>query len=236
MNNIDRLKIMINSSQKIVFFTGAGISTPSGIPDFRSNTGLFKQNLRAEEIVEHNFFFQNTKDFYEYYFNHLVYVNAIPNIAHKYIASLEKTKNITVVTQNIDNLHQKANSSNVLELHGSIYRNYCLNCHQFYDINEISSKNYHCHKCNGLIKPDVVLYGEGLNYDIISQSVNAIINADCLIIVGTSLSVYPAAGFIDYYSGNKLVVINRDHTHADAIANLVINDDLELVFKELSYA
>lgn len=235
MNKIEILKTMINSSKRIVFFTGAGISTPSGIPDFRSSNGLFKQNVRAEEIIEHSFFFQNTIAFYEYYFNNLVYLNAKPNIAHKYIASLEKDKNIIVITQNIDNLHQMANSKNVLELHGSIYRNYCLNCHQFYDISEINQTNYHCHKCNGLIKPDVVLYGEGLDYNIINRSISAIKNADCLIIVGTSLSVYPAAGFIDYYRGDKLVVINRDHTHADAMANLVINDDLESVFKELSY-
>lgn len=234
VNKVKILKDIINSSHKIVFFTGAGISTPSGIPDFRSSNGLFKQNLRAEEIIEHSFFFSHTSDFYDYYFKHLVYLDAKPNIAHKYIANLEKEKEVIVVTQNIDNLHQMANSQNVLELHGSIYRNYCLKCHQFYDIFDISQDNYHCCNCSGLIKPDVVLYGEGLDYDVINQSVNAIRNADCLIIVGTSLSVYPAASFINYYNGNKLVVINRDQTNADSQANLVINDDLEMVFMELS--
>lgn len=236
MNKVKILKEMISNSHKIVFFTGAGISTPSGIPDFRSSSGLFKQNLRAEEIVEHSFFFNNTADFYNYYFKHLVYLDAKPNIAHKYIADLEKEKEVVVVTQNIDNLHQMANSQQVFELHGSIYRNYCLKCHQFYDITEISQDDYHCSKCQGLIKPDVVLYGEGLDYDIINQSINAIRNADCLIIVGTSLSVYPAASFINYYNGDKLVVINRDQTNADSRANLVINADLKEVFMELSNA
>lgn len=234
MDKVKILKEMINSSHKIVFFTGAGISTPSGIPDFRSSNGLFKQNLRAEEIVEHSYFFNYTADFYNYYFEHLVYLDAKPNIAHQYIAKLEQEKEVIVVTQNIDNLHQMANSQNVLELHGSIYRNYCLNCYQFYDISEIDQNHYHCHKCHGLIKPDVVLYGEGLDYNIINQSVSAISNADCLIIVGTSLSVYPAASFINYYNGNKLVVINRDQTNADSRADLVINDDLKEVFMELS--
>lgn len=239
MKKIEFLKEIIDSSSSIVVFTGAGISTPSGIPDFRSANGIYNKkgtSIPPEEIISHDFFFQNPKEFYDFYKKNLVYKDAKPNIAHKYFADLEtKGKNIIVVTQNIDGLHQKAGSKNVLELHGNIHRNYCTNCHRLFGLDYIlNAKDVPvCDKCGEIIKPDVVLYGEELDPEIINRTISAIMACETLIVVGTSLTVYPAAGFIRYFRGRNLVVINKTETSYDNMCDLVINDDVEKVIKEL---
>lgn len=225
----------LKEANKIVFFTGAGISCASGIPDFRSNKGLFKNNLNAETILSHDFFISNPKEFYDYYFNNLVYENAAANIVHNFITYLQSKKEVSVITQNIDGLHQKALNKNVLELHGNINSNHCLRCLKKYSLKDILNKKLPLCSCGGIIKPDVVLYQEPLNEQIIYKSIEEIKKADCLIVLGTSLSVYPAAGFINYYKGNKLVIINNDITPYDKIANLVIHKDLSDFFKELKW-
>ena len=224
---IKRLKEIIDESKSIVFFGGAGVSTESGIPDFRSEDGLYRQKYSypPEEIISHTFFVRNPEVFFEFYKDKMMALDAKPNPAHKALARLEQEGKLTaVITQNIDGLHQAAGSKNVLELHGSIHRNYCQKCGKFYDAAYVkASKGIPRCECGGVIKPDVVLYEEGLDQDVIRQSVYAIANADTLIIGGTSLAVYPAASFIDYFRGRHLVVINKGATAREVGAELVIS-------------
>ncbi len=237
MNDIEELKKAIDESNNIVIFSGAGLSTNSGIPDFRSASGIYNQKLKSrftpEEIISHSFFFEHTEDFFEFYFDKMVYKDAKPNSAHIFFAELEKKKNVTVVTQNIDGLHQLAGSKNVVELHGSIMRNYCQKCNKFYTLNDLNTKGIPRCSCGGIIKPDVVLYEESLNENDINRALAAISNADLLIVVGTSLVVYPAAGFIRYFRGKNLVLLNKSETSYDDIANIVIHDDVCKVVEEL---
>jgi len=240
---VKRLQEMIDDSHRIVFFGGAGVSTESDIPDFRSADGLYQQEYKysPEQIVSHTFFVHRTESFYEFYKEKMMFLDAKPNAAHKKIAELEAAGKLTaVITQNIDGLHQAAGSKNVLELHGSIHRNYCQNCRKFYDAAFVkNSEGIPRCSCGGTIKPDVVLYEEGLDSDIISRSIRAISEADMLIIGvtslvvypaawfidyigGTSLVVYPAAGFIDYFRGKHLVVINKSTTAREVGAELTI--------------
>ena len=213
MDKIRQLQDMINESNRIVFFGGAGVSTESNIPDFRSADGLYKQKYRysPEQIVSHSFFMQHTEEFYDFYKEKMMFLDAKPNKAHLKLAELEAAGKLTaVITQNIDGLHQAAGSKNVLELHGSIHRNYCMRCKKQYSARFVKeSKGIPTCDCGGTIRPDVVLYEEGLDNQIIQKSIRAISEADMLIIGGTSLVVYPAAGLIDYYHGNKLVLINK---------------------------
>ncbi len=224
---IDKLTEAIKESKNIVFFSGAGMSTDSGIPDFRSSTGLYKNNLHAEEILSHSFFMNNPKEFYEFYKEKMVFKDALPNFGHKFIAKLQDSKNVTVVTQNIDGLHQMAGSKNVLELHGSIHRNHCMKCNKFYsleDILKIDGVPY-C-ECGGLIKPDVVLYEEALDSKVLNDSIEAISNAGLMVILGTSLNVYPAAGLIRYFRGKTLAIINKASTSSDDYCDIVIHDSI----------
>lgn len=234
---IQKLKDWINESNNIVFFGGAGVSTESGIPDFRSKDGLYnmKYDYPPEEILSHFFFMNNTKEFYRFYKDKMNSLKYEPNITHIKLAELEKQGKLNaVVTQNIDGLHQKAGSKNVYELHGSVLRNYCMSCKKFYDAEYVfNSKEIPKCECGGIIKPDVVLYEEGLDDETVENAITAIANADMLIIGGTSLTVYPASGLINYYRGNKLVLINRDETNFDRRANLVINDSLGKVFNNI---
>ncbi len=234
---IDKLKKIINDSDNIVFFGGAGVSTESGIPDFRSVDGLYNQqyDYPPETILSHDFFYNNTDEFYRFYRNKMLYSDVKPNIAHIALAKLEqKGKLKAIVTQNIDNLHTLAGSKNVLELHGNVYRNYCTKCHKSYDVNYISqNKPVPKCTCGALIKPDVVLYQESLNSDILEKSVRFIKEADVLIVGGTSLNVYPAAGLINYYRGNKLILINKSSTPYDNRADLIINKPIGQVFASL---
>lgn len=232
---IEKLQQAIDKANKIVIFSGAGMSTASGIPDFRSATGLYKNVYRAEEMLSHSFFVYNPEEFYEFYKDKMIYEDALPNYAHDFIAKLQETKDVTVVTQNIDGLHQRAGSKKVYELHGSILRNYCEECGTFYDLNKITNSNGvpRCDKCGGIIKPDVVLYEEALDEHCIEAAVRAIAKCDLLIICGTSLNVYPAAGFVRYFRGNTLAIINKDATVYDNNCDIVIHDDLVKVFKQL---
>ena len=237
MNEIEQLREWIHDSDNIVFFGGAGVSTESNIPDFRSVDGLYNQeyDYPPETILSHTFFMRNTPEFYRFYRNKMIFPDAEPNKAHLALAELEKQAKLkAVITQNIDGLHQKAGSTEVLELHGSVLRNYCMTCGKFYNLQDTSSQEGvpKC-SCGGIIKPDVVLYEEGLDSYVLEKAVNYIKNADILIIGGTSLAVYPAAGLIDYYRGNKLVLINKSETSRDAHANLVINDAIGKVFSQL---
>ncbi|MCI8320265.1 MAG: NAD-dependent protein deacylase [Dorea sp.] len=223
---IGRLQEMIDDSQRIVFFGGAGVSTESNIPDFRSADGLYQQKYKysPEQIVSHTFFVNRTESFYEFYKEKMMFLDAKPNVAHRKLAELEAAgKLLAVITQNIDGLHQAAGSRNVLELHGSIHRNYCQSCRKFYDAAYVKNSDGipKC-SCGGTVKPDVVLYEEGLDSGIISKSIQAITEADMLIIGGTSLVVYPAAGFIDYFRGRHLVVINKSETAKAVGAHLTI--------------
>ena len=231
----EKLKQAISECNYIVFFGGAGVSTESGIPDFRSVDGLYSQKYKypPETIVSHSFYMRKTEEFYEFYKDKMLFPDAKPNSAHIKLAELEKEGKLkAVVTQNIDGLHQAAGSKEVLELHGSVHRNFCQNCGEFYDLKYIiSSKGVPCcDKCGGTIKPDVVLYEEGLDQSIIARTVNHISHADMLIIGGTSLAVYPAAGLIDYFKGKYLVVINMAPTPRDAHADILINDKIGKVF------
>ncbi len=234
---IEKLKELVKKSNNIVFFGGAGVSTESGIPDFRSKDGLYNQKYKypPELILSHEFFLQRTEDFYEFYRDKLNSLKYEPNITHFKLAELEQLGKVkAVVTQNIDGLHQKAGSKNVFELHGSVLRNYCMNCNKFYDGEYIfSSKGIPRCDCGGIIKPDVVLYQEGLDDATLEGSIKAIREADMLIIGGTSLTVYPASGLINYFNGDNLVLINKDATSFDSMANLVINEKLGGVFSEL---
>ena len=222
------LQEIINDSESIVFFGGAGVSTESGIPDFRSTDGLYNQkyDFPPEVILSHRYFMTHTADFYKFYRNKMLYLDAKPNKAHTALAQLEQSGKLkAVITQNIDNLHQTAGSKTVYELHGSVYRNYCMDCKKAYGIEKIlNSTDVPTCECGGIIKPDVVLYEENLNEDVISGAINAISNCDTLIIAGTSLTVYPAAGFVGYFKGRHLVLINRDKTNYDKYAELVIRE------------
>ena len=224
---IEQLQAMIDESSRIVFFGGAGVSTESGIPDFRSADGIYHQAYRysPEEVVSHSFFVKHPEAFYEFYKEKMMILDARPNPAHLKLAELERAGKLSaVVTQNIDGLHQAAGSRKVYELHGSIHRNYCMKCGKFYDAEYVkNSEGIPRCSCGGMIKPDVVLYEEGLDQKTIQGAVEAISSADMLIIGGTSLVVYPAAGFIDYFHGKHLVVINKSETARTVRAELVIS-------------
>ncbi len=237
---IEQLTQILKESNNIVFFGGAGVSTESNIPDFRSSNGLWNEKLKInftpEQLVSHTFFMSYPDEFFEFYKDKLIYPDAKPNAAHIALAKLEQMGKLkAVVTQNIDGLHQAAGSKVVYELHGSVLRNYCMKCHAFYDEKFIlASKGIPtCPKCGGRVKPDVVLYEEGLDNDIINGAVRAISHADTLIIGGTSLVVYPAAGLINYFKGKNLVLINKSSTSADNKADLVIHDAIGKVLGEV---
>ena len=237
---IKELKRIIDESNNIVFFGGAGVSTESGIPDFRSANGLYNQDLgrevSPEEMISHTFYVNHPEQFFEFYRDKLIYEDAEPNACHKALAELEKQGKVkAVVTQNIDGLHQKAGSKVVYELHGSTLRNYCENCGTYYGIEKVTGTDGvpRCDKCGGTVKPDVVLYEEGLDSDVIDGAVRAISEADTLIIGGTTLIVYPAAGFIHYFRGKNLVLINMSETSADGNADLVIREPIGKVFEEV---
>ena len=226
-----QLKKWIDESDNIVFFGGAGVSTESGIPDFRSENGIFhainEYGVRPEVILSHTFFEQNPEVFFKYYKKTLLYPDAKPNDCHKALARLEEMGKLkAVITQNIDDLHQKAGSKNVLELHGTLYRNYCVKCGKQFELDYVTANDgiTRCDACGGIVRPDVVLYEEGLDQETIYKSVDYISKADVLIVGGTSLVVYPAAGLIDYYRGSKLVLINKGATSRDSQADLVISD------------
>lgn len=246
---IEELQRIIDSSKNIVFFGGAGVSTESGIPDFRSTSGLYHQEWKypPETIISHSFFESNPTEFYRFYRAKLLLSGIKPNKAHERLAELEKAgKLLAVVTQNIDGLHQAAGSKKVYELHGSVLRNYCVNCHLFYD--DTYMRNWkddpakpetiipRCNhlNCRGIIKPDVVLYEEGLNDAVVNGAIAAITNADCLIIGGTTLVVYPASSLLDYFHGKKLVIINKSATSCDSRADLIINDSIGKILEQIS--
>ena len=230
MDETAALQKWIEESSNIVFFGGAGVSTESGIPDFRSTDGLYNQQYDhpPETIISHSFYVKKPKEFYRFYKNKMLFPEAKPNRAHMALAKLEREGKVkAVVTQNIDGLHQAAGSREVLELHGSVHRNYCTRCGRFYSLDDIlKADGVPVCDCGGVIKPDVVLYEEGLDQDVIQRSVEYISRADVLIIGGTSLTVYPAAGLIDYYRGSKLVLINKSVTSRDGQADLVICDSI----------
>ena len=231
------LKKVIEDSSSIVFFGGAGVSTESGIPDFRSVDGLYNQKYKypPETILSHSFFMTRPKDFYDFYRDKMICTSAKPNKAHYALARLEEQGKLrAVVTQNIDGLHQLAGSRTVYELHGSVLRNYCMKCHKFYDLSAVTeSTDIPKCKCGGIIKPDVVLYEEGLDDKTVSAAVHAIAKADVLIIGGTSLNVYPAAGFLRYFDGSKIVLINKSPTSYDKEADIVIRDPIGQVLVEV---
>ena len=235
---IERFKEMLAECNDIVFFGGAGVSTESGIPDFRSVDGLYNQKYAypPETILSHTFYRKNTEEFYRFYKEKMLFPDVQPNAAHKKLAEWEKEgKLLAVVTQNIDGLHQAAGSEKVYELHGSVLRNYCEECDAFYDMSYIMNADGapKCEKCGGEVKPDVVLYEEGLDARTIDAAIRAIRKADMLIIGGTSLAVYPAAGMIDYFQGKYLVLINKTATPKDESADLIIRDNIGEVFKSL---
>lgn len=237
MKDIAVFKELVKDSQKIVFFGGAGVSTESGIPDFRSVDGLYNQKYKypPEVILSHDFFMRNTSEFFKFYKDKMLFLEASPNKAHFGLAKLEIEGKLTsIITQNIDGLHQKAGSKSVFELHGSVHRNYCMKCQKFHDVEFIvNSEDIPRCECGGVVKPDVVLYQEGLDNSVVDSAVKHIQNADMLIIGGTSLGVYPAAGLIDYFRGDKLVLINRDATSKDVRAKLVIREKIGEVFEQL---
>ena len=236
---IEQLTKILNESNHIVFFGGAGISTSSGIPDFRSSNGLYSKklnrNFTPEQAVSHTFFERYPEEFFDFYKKNLVYPEAKPNDCHTALVKLEQMGKLkAIVTQNIDGLHQEAGSKIVYELHGSVHRNYCMKCHDFYDVDYVlASENVpKCETCGAVVKPDVVLYEEPLDDQIFYDAISAIQEADTLIIGGTSLVVYPAAGLIDYFRGKHLVLINKSVTSADRRADLVINDSIEQVLDD----
>ena len=235
---IEKFKNAVDECNYIVFFGGAGVSTESGIPDFGSTDGLYNQKYKypPETMVSHTFYVQRTEEFFEFYKDKMLFPEAEPNAAHKKLAELEKEGKLkAIVTQNIDGLHQKAGSKEVLELHGSVHRNYCTKCHKFFDLDYVIKTDGvpKCDDCGGIIKPDVVLYEEGLNSSIIAKTIDHISHADMLIIGGTSLVVYPAAGLIDYFKGKYLVVINMAPTPRDKNADILINGKIGEVFSKL---
>lgn len=232
MEDIERLRDMIASSERIAFLGGAGLSTESGIPDFRSEDGIFAAirefGYPPETLLSHSFFLRHTNVFYQYYKKYLLYPGAKPNRAHDALARMERDGKLTaVITQNIDGLHQRAGSKNVFELHGSVYRNHCMKCGKAYSVDAILAAEGvpHC-DCGGIIKPDVVLYEEGLDDAVVRGAITHIVRADMLIIGGTSLLVYPAAGLADYYTGDRLAVINLSETHQDVRAALTIRQKI----------
>ena len=234
---LEQLQKIIDEHDNIVFFGGAGVSTESGIPDFRSQDGLYHQkyDYPPETILSHTFFMHHPEEFYKFYQDKMLCDTAKPNAAHLKLAELERAGKLkAVITQNIDNLHQMAGSSRVLELHGSVHRNYCMKCGRFYDFSYMKQAKGvpHC-ECGGIIKPDVVLYEEGLDDQVISESVQAISQAQVLIIGGTSLAVYPAAGLIDYFRGEHLVVINKSSTPRDRYASLLVKEPIGKVFSQI---
>lgn len=237
MDKLETLKTWIGESNRIVAFTGAGVSTESGIPDFRSVDGLYSQKFEypPETIISHSFYQKNPEYFFRFYREKMLPIGFEPNIAHLKFAQWEREGKLSaVITQNIDGLHQKAGSKNVYELHGSVFRNYCTRCRKFYPAEYIKEANGipRC-SCGGIIKPDVVLYEEGLDQDTIEKSVLAIRSADLMIVAGTSLTVYPAAGLVRYYRGSRLVLINRDETPYDNYANLVFHDSLGSILSQV---
>lgn len=234
---IEQLRKWVEGSDNIVFFGGAGVSTESGIPDFRSVDGLYNQQYAypPETIISHSFFMKNPEEFYRFYRNKMLYPDAKPNACHKKLAELEKQGKLkAVITQNIDGLHQLAGSKEVLELHGTVLKNRCMECGRKYSLDDIINGEAvpRC-SCGGIIKPEVVLYEEGLDEDVLSRAVSYIRNADVLIVGGTSLSVYPAAGLINYYKGNKLVLVNKSATPYDSEADLLIAEKIGEVFASL---
>lgn len=235
-----QLKKWIDESDNIVFFGGAGVSTESGLPDFRSENGIFsavnEYGFRPERILSRSFFQQNPEVFFKYYKKTLLYPDAQPNDCHKALAKLETDGKLkAVITQNIDDLHQRAGSKAVFELHGTLYRNYCLGCGQEFDLEYVTREDgiTHCNLCGGIVRPDVVLYEESLNESVMQKSVEYISSADVLIVGGTSLNVYPAAGLINYYRGKKMVLINKSTTPYDEKASLVIAKNIGEVFREI---
>ena len=235
---LEKLQNIIDQGKHIVFFTGAGVSTDSGIPDFRSQDGLYHMQYKflPEEIISHHFFEENPEEFYRFYRDKMLNLKAEPNETHRFIAACEAAgKSLGVVTQNIDGLHQKAGSKRVYELHGSVLRNYCMNCGKFFPAETIAESTGvpHCDVCGGIIKPDVVLYEEGLSEPVLEGAVAAIQSADVLIVLGTSLVVYPAAGLIRYFAGKHLVLINRSVTPYDQDADLLIQASFKDVFPHL---
>ena len=237
MDKIEKLKQWISESKRIVFFGGAGVSTESGIPDFRSVDGLYNQKFDypPEQIISHSFFVRRPEYFYRFYREKMLPLGFEPNITHRVLAKWEQEGRLSaVVTQNIDGLHQKAGSRKVYELHGSVLRNYCMRCGKFHSAEFIkNSEGVPRCDCGGIVKPDVVLYEEGLDQNTLGNSVLAIHNSDLLIVAGTSLTVYPAAGLINYYQGNRLVLINRDETPYDRHADLVFHEKLGDIFSQL---
>lgn len=237
MKELEQLRTWIAESDNIVFFGGAGVSTESGIPDFRSVDGLYNQqyDYPPETIISHSFYRRNPEEFYRFYKNKMLFPKARPNEAHLVLARLEQEGKLrAVITQNIDGLHQAGGSKEVMELHGSVHRNYCTRCGRFYGLREILAMDGvpRC-ECGGIIKPDVVLYEEGLDQEILQKSVSYIRHADVLIVGGTSLTVYPAAGLIDYYQGHKLVLINKSVTLMDSRADLIISGKIGELFSQI---
>lgn len=238
MTELERLQQMVDESRRIVFFGGAGVSTESGIPDFRSEDGLYRQKYKypPEEILSHTFFQTHCDEFFDFYRNKMLFLQAEPNAAHKKLAELERAGRLSaVVTQNIDGLHQKAGSKNVYELHGSVLRNYCQRCHKSFTAQYMrdSAGIPRC-GCGGVIKPDVVLYEESLDADVLTGALQAISEADMLIVGGTSLSVYPAAGLVDYYLGSRLVLINKSATQLDSRADLAICGSIGQILQQIA--
>jgi NAD-dependent deacetylase len=240
MDSIERLNSVISESTNIVFFGGAGVSTESNIPDFRSEKGIYqtksKYGFSPEVLLSHSFFTEHTDEFYEFYKDQMIYKDAKPNQAHLALAELEQAGKLkAVITQNIDGLHQLAGSREVLELHGSVHRNFCMQCGERYGLEYILSSPGvpKCQKCGGIVKPDVVLYEEMLDDSVMHKAVRYIYTADVLIVGGTSLAVYPAAGLIDYYRGDKLVLINKSVTPYDDRANLILHDSIGKVLREV---
>ena len=237
MDKVSILQEWINESNNIVFFGGAGVSTESGIKDFRSKDGLYNMKYKypPEQILSHSFFIHKTSEFYEFYKDKLNCLEAKPNVCHKYLVKLEKSGKLKyIITQNIDGLHEKAGSKNILNLHGTIYKNYCINCGKDFSYKDVfSAKDIPKCSCGGTIKPDVVLYEESLDQDCINKTIKAISDCDLLIIAGTSLTVYPASGFVRFFRGKHLVIINNDFTDYDKMADLVINDKIGNIFSKL---
>ena len=237
MWTMEQLKQWVKESGNIVFFGGAGVSTESGIPDFRSVDGLYNQqyDYPPETIISHSFYKRNPEEFYRFYKDRMIFTEARPNSAHRVLAGLEEQGKLrAVITQNIDGLHQMAGSKEVMELHGSVHRNYCSRCGRFYSLADILAMNGvpYCN-CGGMIKPDVVLYEEGLDQKTLSDAVHYISGADVLIVGGTSLAVYPAAGLLDYYRGKKLVLVNKTPTPRDSIADLIVQGSIGEIFSQL---
>lgn len=234
---IEKLQEIIDDSENIVFFGGAGVSTESNIPDFRSADGLYQQKYKysPEQIVSHTFFMRNTEGFYEFYKEKMMFLDAKPNAAHKKLAELEQAGKLkAIITQNIDGLHQAAGSKHVMELHGSVHRNYCMKCHKFFDASYmLHSAGVPKCECGGVIKPDVVLYEEGLDNEVVSDAIRTIAEAEVMIVGGTSLAVYPAAGLLDYFRGRALVLINKGATPQDRNADLLIQKPIGQIFSQI---